>query len=91
MCTLVLKPAFITVKKLQELGYRLSGQQIPIGEKPCRYGILEILNEDNKKEVSFSLLFSTKSMNGIVLPQPFHFYKLQGKKQILALLLEYGI
>jgi hypothetical protein len=76
MLTLIKAPKTLKIMDLKNLGYRLSGKQVGLGPKPHRYGILEVFNEDNKKEVSFSLLFSSKTMAGVILPQPFHHYEL---------------
>lgn len=74
--TLKKKPRYIRVGELRDLGYKLTGEQLALGDKPIKYGILEVKNEDNTKEVSFCLLFSTRSMQGVILPRPYHFYEL---------------
>lgn len=89
--TLVKKPKYIEVRTLAKLGYKLSGKQIPLGEKPHKYGILEVRNEDNKKEISFCLLFSTRSMHGVILPHPYHFYELHTVKNVKAFIEERGL
>ncbi len=81
----------IKVNQLKKLGYRLGDKQIPLGKKPHRYGILEVFNEDNKKEVSFCYLFITREMAGIILPQPFHYYQLHKIKNLTSFLAEQGI
>lgn len=81
----------IKVNQLKKLGYKLGDKQIPLGKKPYRYGILEVFNEDNKKEVGFCYLFLTREMAGVILPQPFHFYKLHQIKNLRTFLTEQGI
>lgn len=81
----------IKVTQLKKLGYRLGDTQIPLGKKPYRYGILEVHNDDNKREVGFCYLFITREMAGIILPQPFHFYKLHQIKNLTSFLREQGI
>lgn len=63
-----------SVKQIKSLGYRLTDNQIPLGNKPYRFGILEVKNEENNKEVSFSLLYSTEDKMVIILPQPYNYY-----------------
>ena len=91
MMALINPPKKITVTALKNLGYRLSGKQIPVGNKPHEYGILELWNEDNKKEVSFCILFSTKSVSAIILPFPFHHYELRDMKNNRHFLREVGV
>jgi len=62
---------------LKGLGYRLSGKQIPIrSSKPKVFTIMEVFNEDNQRELSFCYLFNSRVMSGIILPNPFHYYRL---------------
>lgn len=81
----------LKVTQLKKLGYRFGDKQIPLGKKPYRYGILEVHNEDNKREVGFCYLFLTREMAGIILPQPFQFYKLHQIKDLTRFLREQGI
>jgi hypothetical protein len=67
----------ISVKELRALGYKLSDKQIPLGQKPYKYGILEVKNEDNGKEIGFSLLYSTADKLGVILPNPYNYYVLR--------------
>ncbi len=67
----------ISVRDIKRLGYRLTDNQIPLGNKPYKYGILEIKNEDNNKEIGFSLLYSTTEKLGIILPNPYQYYVLR--------------
>ena len=64
----------ITIDELNDLGYELTGKQMPVGEKPYRYGILEIKNEDNKLELSFCYLYSLDDQTGIILTHSFRWY-----------------
>lgn len=67
----------ISVKTVKELGYKLTDRQIPLGEKPYKYGVLELLNEDPKAtkiEVGFCLLYSVQEKLGIILPNPYSYY-----------------
>lgn len=64
----------LSVRELKQLGYKLSDNQIPLGPKPYKFGILEVKNEDNNREVSFSLLYSVEEKLAQVLPQPYNFY-----------------
>lgn len=91
--TLVLKPTAkkIKVTQLKKLGYKLGDKQIPLGKRPYKYGVLEVENEDNKREVSFCYLFITREMTGIILPHPFAFYKLHQIKNLDSFLIEQGI
>lgn len=84
-------PRRIKVDKLKKLGYQLGDKQIPLGKKPHRYGILEVLNEDNKREVGFCYLFLTREMAGIILPQPFEFYRVHQIKNLQSFLAEQGV
>ncbi len=67
----------ISVRELKKLGYRLTDNQIPLGNKPYKYGILEIKNEDNNREIGFSLLYSTNEKLGIILPNSYQYYVLR--------------
>lgn len=64
----------ITVPELKFLGYELGRRQMPIGDKPYRYGIVEIVNEDNTRIVSFCYLYSTIDKTGIILTHSFDYY-----------------
>lgn len=67
----------LSVKQLKNLGYKLSDNQIPLGSKPYKFGILEVKNEEGKnayKEVTFSLLYSVDDKMGIILPNPYSYY-----------------
>lgn len=84
-------PKYITTDELKNLGYRFSGDQIPLGEKPYRYGILKVWNVEDKKEVGFSYLFSTRQRKGVILPQPYAFYELHKVKNVDSFIAEQGI
>ena len=73
---LTIKKSFrkLSVKQLKNLGYKLTDNQIPLGTKPYKFGILELKNEDNVKEVSFCMLYSTEDRMGIILPNPYNYY-----------------
>ena len=64
----------ISVKELKALGYKLSDNQIPMGVKPYKYGILEVKNTDNNKEVGFCVLYSTEDKLGVVLNNSYNYY-----------------
>lgn len=64
----------ITVKELNQLGYLVGKQQSPIGDKPYKFVVVEMLNEDKKGEVSFCMLYSTESKSGLILPNPYRYY-----------------
>ena len=67
-------PRKLSVRQLKNLGYRLTDNQIPLGVKPYKFGVMEILNDDNHKEVSFCLLYSVDDKMGIILPNPYNYY-----------------
>ena len=64
----------LTVDELNSLGYELSGRQLPMGNAPIRYALMDIKNEDNKLEVGFCYLYSVESQTGIILPNTFGYY-----------------
>lgn len=64
----------ITIDELNELGYEISGRQLPMGNKPIIYGIFEIKNEDNKHELSFCYLYSIVEQTGVILPNTYNWY-----------------
>lgn len=64
----------ISVKQIKSLGYKLTDSQIPLGTKPYKFGILELKNESDNKEVSFCMLYSTEDKMGIILPNSFNYY-----------------
>ena len=64
----------ITIHQLKLLGYDLGKRQTPVGNKPYKYGIIELMNDDKKGNVSFCYLYSTIDKNGIILPKPFDYY-----------------
>lgn len=88
---LIKPPNYITIPRLKDLGYKLTGKQIGLGEKPYKYGILEVKNEDNTKEVGFCLLFSSRSLRGVILPHEYHFYELRPVRNIKAFIEEKGL
>lgn len=70
----------LSVRQLKNLGYKLTDNQIPLGSKPYKFGILEVKNESAKdvnKEVTFSLLYSVDDKMGIILPNPYNYYVLK--------------
>lgn len=81
----------ITPKELKELGYEFTTEQIPLGDRPYKWGILHVKNVGNTKEVSFCYLFSTRSMTGMILPNPYYYYELHGVRNLANFLLEYGV
>ena len=91
MLTLIKAPKLLKIMDLKKLGYKLSGKQIGLGTKPHRFAILEIQNEDNTKEVSFSLLFGTKTMAGVILPYCYHHYEMMQIYDVSHFLREAGI
>lgn len=64
----------IKVDELTKLGYKLSKRQLPLGNRPYKYGIIEVKNEDRDDPVSFSYLYSTLEEEGIILPYGFDYY-----------------
>ena len=64
---------------------------LDIVKKQLKKGILEVLNEDNKREVGFCYLFLTREMAGIILPQPFEFYRMHQIKNLQSFLAEQGV
>ena len=56
----------ITIEQLNSLGYELSGTQMPMGRKPFKFGLFEIKNEDNKRELDFCYLYSCDDQTGMV-------------------------
>lgn len=64
----------LSVKELKDLGYKLTDNQIPLGAKPYKYGILEIKNDDNNKDVGFSMLYSVEEKLGRILPNGYSYY-----------------
>lgn len=81
----------ITPKDLKGLGYEFTNDQVALGERPYKWGILKVKNSENTKEVGFSYLFSTRSMTGVILPNPFIYYQLHGIRNLEGFLLEYGV
>lgn len=73
---LIIKKSFrkLSVRQLKNLGYKLTDNQIPLGIKPYKFGILELKNEDNTKEVGFCMLYSTEDKMGIILPNSYNYY-----------------
>lgn len=67
----------ISVREVKKLGYKLGDNQIPLGEKPYKYAVLEVKNEDNNREVSFCLLYSVAEKLSIILPNPYGYYVLR--------------
>ena len=68
----------ITIEELNTLGYELTGTQMPMGNKPYKYVVMEVKNEDNKQELSFCYLYSLDAETGVILPNRYHWYL--GKK-----------
>lgn len=66
----------ITIGQLRELGYALSSRQLPLGNRPYRYGIMEVIHEDRKIQdvVTFAYLYSTLDQTGIILPYGYDYY-----------------
>ena len=64
----------IPLENLKNLGYRLSGKQIPLGAKPYRHGIMEVKNEKDDDLVSFSYLYSVLDETGVILPYGYDYY-----------------
>ena len=64
----------ISIEMLTDLGYHLTGRQFNIGTKGDNYLVLELKNEDNKKEVTFCYLYSREEGLGVILPDTFSFY-----------------
>lgn len=66
----------LSVKQLKNFGYKLSDNQIPLGNKPYKFGILEVRNDGihGNKEVSFCLLYSVDDKMGIILPNKYNYY-----------------
>lgn len=66
----------ISVTELIKLGYRLSGRQIPLGSKPFKFGIMEVVHDDKKVTdiVTFCYLYSTVQQTGIILPYGLDYY-----------------
>jgi len=65
----------ITVFELNNLGYRLGERRMKMGSgNPAKYLILEIWNEDNKKDLSFCFLYSVKEQAGVILPHTYTWY-----------------
>lgn len=64
----------ITVEELNNLGYELTGSQTPMGDKPFKYVIMEVKNEDNKQELSFCYLYSLSAETGVILPNRYGHY-----------------
>lgn len=89
--TVVKQTKKIKASCLKKLGYRLPGEQIPLGDKPYKYGILKVMNEDNSREVGFCFLFSSRSMQGIILPHPYDFYRIHPIKNLERFLEEQAI
>lgn len=73
---LVIKKSFrkLSVRQLKNFGYKLTDNQIPLGTKPYKFGILEVKNENNNQEVSFCMLYSTDDKMGIILPNSYNYY-----------------
>ena len=61
----------LTIDRLNELGYEITGRQIPLGAKPIKHALLEIKNEDNLREVGFTCLYSIDDQAGLIIPRPF--------------------
>lgn len=64
----------ISFGMLRSLGYEPTMCYIPLGEKPYNFKIYEMKNLDNKREISFCFLYSTREKVGIVLPNTFGTY-----------------
>ena len=67
----------ISYKELKALGYKLTDEQIPLGNKPYKFAVIEVKNEDNNKEVGFCFLYIVADKMGIILPNPFRYYQLR--------------
>lgn len=86
--TLVVKKK-ITFDVLENLGYKLSRNQIPLGSyAQDRYAILEVIEEKGKRKPGFSYLYSLKHMAGVVLPQPYEYFLIHKIKNLTAFLAE---
>jgi len=64
----------ITIEKLNDLGYELTGRQKLMGGRPYRYVLLAIRHEGDKNEVGFCYLYSYEEETGVVLPKTFNEY-----------------
>lgn len=64
----------ISINMLNQFGYQLTGRQFNMGNNSSNYLVLELRNEDNKKEVGFCYLFSQEDGTGVILPDTFSFY-----------------
>jgi hypothetical protein len=60
---------------LKDLGYVFSGRSIPIGlDKNTKHTIMEVVEEDTKKVVSFCFLLNKTTQRGVVLAHSFEDY-----------------
>jgi hypothetical protein len=70
----------ITIEELNNLGYEITGTQMPMGERPYRYGLLELMNEGEnckdkmRQELNFCYLYSLVEQTGVILPHKFKHY-----------------
>ena len=62
----------ITIAELNNLGYEITGRQMPVGTRPCKYGLMEVKEEGSKHIMSFCYIFSLESQTGIIVPRPFN-------------------
>ncbi len=67
----------ISAGEIKKLGYKFTDNQIRLGQKPYKFGILELKNEVGNREVSFCLLYSVDDKMGIILPNPYQYYVLR--------------
>ena len=64
----------ITIEELNDLGFELTGRQMPVGSRPYKYGLLEIHQENDKEPAGFCYLYSLTSQTGIIRPDTFNHY-----------------
>lgn len=64
----------LSVQYLKILGYDLSKRQTNLGNKPYKFKLIEVLNDDKKGMPDFSFLYSVESKEGIILPHAFDYY-----------------
>ena len=62
----------ITIQELNDLGYELTGRQIFVGDRPHKYMLMEVKEENTKYVMSFCYLASLEDQTGIILPQPYN-------------------